>query len=73
MGDPVEMRYKESQERGTVINQLGYCINSYREAAASNDAKFDHIDLAEKEKVIINKIRNAKILVIFGRQENEEC
>ncbi|CAA7013871.1 unnamed protein product [Microthlaspi erraticum] len=52
VGDPVEMRFKESQERGTVINQLGYCINSYREAAASNDAKFDHIDLAEKEKVL---------------------
>uniref|UniRef100_A0A1J3CH11 Heat shock 70 kDa protein 14 n=1 Tax=Noccaea caerulescens TaxID=107243 RepID=A0A1J3CH11_NOCCA len=52
VGDPVEMRYKESQERGAVINQLGYCINSYREAAASNDTKFDHIDLAEKEKVL---------------------
>lgn len=52
LGDPVEMRYKESQERGTVIGQLGYCVNNYREAAVSNDPKFDHIDLEEKQKVI---------------------
>ncbi|KAJ4851009.1 hypothetical protein Tsubulata_033573 [Turnera subulata] len=51
-GDPVEERYKEYTERGTVIDQLAYCINSYREAAMSNDPKFDHIDLAEKQKVL---------------------
>lgn len=34
-----------------MIDQLTYCINSYREAALSSDAKFDHIDLAEKQKV----------------------
>lgn len=52
VGDPVEERYKESTERGSVIDQLVYCINSYREAAMSNDPKFDHIDLAEKQKVL---------------------
>ncbi|KAL8458191.1 hypothetical protein ACS0TY_035909 [Phlomoides rotata] len=51
-GDPIEERYKEHTERGTVIDQLIYCINSYREAALSSDAKFDHIDLAEKQKVM---------------------
>ena len=51
-GDPIEERYKECMERGTIIDQLIYCINSYREAAMSNDPKFDHIDLNEKEKVI---------------------
>ncbi|KAL0397065.1 UNVERIFIED_CONTAM: Heat shock protein 15 [Sesamum calycinum] len=49
-GDPIEERYKEHSERGSVIDQLIYCINSYREAAMSNDPKFDHIDLAEKQK-----------------------
>ncbi|KAG9129975.1 hypothetical protein Leryth_007091 [Lithospermum erythrorhizon] len=44
-GDPIEHRYKESTERGAVIDQLCYCINSYREAAMSNDPKFDHIDV----------------------------
>ncbi|KDP37205.1 hypothetical protein JCGZ_06261 [Jatropha curcas] len=51
-GDPIEERYKEHMERGSVIDQLGYCINSYREAAVSSDPKFDHIDLAEKQKVL---------------------
>lgn len=31
--------------------ELTYCINSFREAAQSKDAKFDHIDAADKEKV----------------------
>ncbi|CAH9052891.1 unnamed protein product [Cuscuta europaea] len=51
-GDPIEERYKEFTERGTVIDQLNHCINSYREVAMSNDAKFEHIELAEKQKVL---------------------
>lgn len=35
-----------------MIDQLVYCVNSYREAAMSSDVKFDHIDMAEKQKVI---------------------
>ena len=50
-GDPIEERYKEYTDRGSVIDQLVYCINSYREAAMSGDLKFDHIDMAEKQKV----------------------
>lgn len=34
-----------------MVDQLVYCINSYREAAMSSDPKFEHIDLAEKQKV----------------------
>ncbi|CAI0460991.1 unnamed protein product [Linum tenue] len=33
--DPIEHRYKESIERGSVIYQLGYSVNSYREAVVS--------------------------------------
>ncbi|KAJ1433931.1 Heat shock protein 70 family [Sesbania bispinosa] len=51
-GDPIEERYKEYMDRGTVIDQLIYCVNSYREAAMSNDPKFDHIDINEKQKVL---------------------
>ncbi|TKY64506.1 Heat shock 70 kDa protein 14 [Spatholobus suberectus] len=50
--DPIEGRYKEYMERGTIIEQFSYCINSYREAAMSNDPKFDHIDINEKQKVL---------------------
>ncbi|CAM8912955.1 unnamed protein product [Rhodiola kirilowii] len=51
-GDPIEERFKEVSERGTAIEQLVYCINSYREAAVSNESKFDHIEVAEKQKVL---------------------
>ncbi|KAL6996498.1 hypothetical protein U1Q18_006630 [Sarracenia purpurea var. burkii] len=51
-GDPIEERYKEYTERGSFVDQLVYCINSYREAAMSSDPKFDHIDLVEKQKVL---------------------
>ncbi|CAA6671718.1 unnamed protein product [Spirodela intermedia] len=51
-GDPIEERYKENHERGPVIDQLVYCINSYREAALLKDPKFDHIEIADKQKVI---------------------
>ncbi|GAA0155438.1 Hsp70 family chaperone [Lithospermum erythrorhizon] len=51
-GDPIEQRYKESTERGAVIEQLSYCINSYREAAMSNDLMLDHIDVVDKQKVL---------------------
>ncbi|KAG6482379.1 hypothetical protein ZIOFF_059010 [Zingiber officinale] len=51
-GNPIEERYKEWTERGPAIDQLVYCINSFRGAALSNDPKFDHIDIAEKQKVV---------------------
>lgn len=51
-GDPIEERYKEYEERGTIIEQFNYCIGSYREAAMSTDTKFDHIDINEKQKVL---------------------
>lgn len=51
-GDPIEDRHKEWTERGPAIDQLAYCINSFREAALSKDPKFEHIDIEEKQKVL---------------------
>lgn len=51
LGDPLESRQKEEELRGPAVMELTYCINSFREAAQSKDAKFDHIDAADKEKV----------------------
>ena len=51
IGDPIEARYKEWTERGSAVDQLVYCINSFREAALSNDQKFEHIEISEKQKV----------------------
>lgn len=50
-GNPMEESYKEYTERGPTTEQLAYCFNSYREAALSKDPKFDHIEVAEKQKV----------------------
>ncbi|KAJ7299180.1 hypothetical protein O6H91_Y285900 [Diphasiastrum complanatum] len=53
LGDPIEERQKEEEARGPAISELWYCISSFREAAHSNDPKFDHIDKTEKEKVMM--------------------
>ena len=53
VGGPIELRYRESEERGPALEQLVHCIRSFREAALSGDQKFDHIDIAEKQKVFI--------------------
>ncbi|KAG4125011.1 hypothetical protein ERO13_D10G071500v2 [Gossypium hirsutum] len=70
-GDPIEERYKEYMERGTVIDQLAYCINSYREAAMSNDPKFDHIELAEKQKVL-NECVEAEAWLREKKQQQDQ-
>lgn len=51
VGGPIEARYKEWMDRGPSIDQLAYCINSFRDAALSKDPKFDHIEMEEKQKV----------------------
>lgn len=51
MGDPLENRHKEEATRGKAVTDLAYCINSFREAALSQDTRYDHIDAAEKTKV----------------------
>ncbi|XP_023761841.2 heat shock 70 kDa protein 15 [Lactuca sativa] len=51
-GDPIEQRYKEHSERGSAVEQLLGVINAYRQAAASGDSKYEHIDLNEKQKVL---------------------
>ncbi|XP_058111130.1 heat shock 70 kDa protein 14-like [Magnolia sinica] len=69
-GDPIEVRYKENSERGPVIDQLAYCINSFREAALSKEPKFDHIDIAEKQKVV-NECGQAEAWLREKRQQQD--
>ncbi|KAK1416843.1 hypothetical protein QVD17_25960 [Tagetes erecta] len=52
IGDPIEHRYKEHSERGSNVDQLATYVNWYRQAAASGDPKYEHIDLSEKQKVL---------------------
>ncbi|GFP99671.1 heat shock 70 kDa protein 14 [Phtheirospermum japonicum] len=69
-GDPIETRFKEHTERGSVIDQLIYCINSYKEAAMSSDPKFDHIDLADRQKVL-NECLEAEAWVREKKQQQD--
>ncbi|XP_051180858.1 heat shock 70 kDa protein 15 [Lolium perenne] len=70
VGGPIELRYKESEERGSALEQLGYCIRSFREAALSNDQKFDHIDIVEKQKVV-NECSAAENWLLEKKQEQD--
>ncbi|KAI7748651.1 hypothetical protein M8C21_012451, partial [Ambrosia artemisiifolia] len=51
-GDPIEQRYKEHSERGSFVDQLANHVNWFKQAAASADPKYEHIDLSEKQKVL---------------------
>ncbi|KAG8053154.1 hypothetical protein GUJ93_ZPchr0001g31131 [Zizania palustris] len=70
VGDPVEGRYKEWMDRGPAVDQLVYCIDSFREAALSYDPKFDHIDLEEKQTVI-NECSEAEVWLREKRQQQD--
>lgn len=51
-GDPIEERYKEHSMRGPAADQFMYCIKNVTEAAVSNDPRFNHIEMEEKQKVV---------------------
>ncbi|KAI7745049.1 hypothetical protein M8C21_002250 [Ambrosia artemisiifolia] len=51
-GDPIEQRYKEYSEIGSNVDQLINFVNWYKQAAASSDPKYEHIDISEKQKVL---------------------
>ncbi|XP_008786326.2 heat shock 70 kDa protein 15-like [Phoenix dactylifera] len=69
-GDPIEERYKEWTERGPTVDQLIYCINSFREAALSKDPKFDHIDITDKQKVV-NECAEAETWLSEKKQQQD--
>ncbi|KAG4400146.1 hypothetical protein AAZX31_07G005600 [Glycine max] len=69
-GDPIDERYKEFMERGTIIEQFVYCINSYRQVAMSNDPRFEHIDINEKQKVINECVEAEKWFNEKQQQQN---
>jgi len=70
VGGPIEARYRESEERGPAIEQLAYCICSFREAALSSDPKFDHVDISEKQKVV-NECSGAETWLLEKKQQQD--
>ncbi|TQE04449.1 hypothetical protein C1H46_009969 [Malus baccata] len=72
-GDPIEDEgVKEHTERGTVIDQLAYCVNSYRKAAALNDAKFEHIHITDEQKLmVLNECVEAEAWLTENKQQHD--
>ncbi|AQK93137.1 Heat shock 70 kDa protein 14 [Zea mays] len=70
VGDPIEVRFKEWEIRGSAVSQLLYCIKSFREAALSKDQKFEHIDMSEKQKVI-SECSEAETWLMEKRQQQD--
>jgi heat shock protein 4 len=52
MGDPIVLRWKESEERPKAAAALREEINTYLTMAQSGDDKYSHIDEADKTKVV---------------------
>lgn len=71
LGDPIEERFKEEEARGPSIQMIHQCINSFRDAARSTDPIFDHIDVAEKQKVIA-ECNKAEEWIRDKRQQQEQ-
>jgi hypothetical protein len=59
MGDPLEERLRQDQDRPAAIQLLLQTITSFREAALSKDPKYDHIEAADKEKVRLADLSRA--------------
>lgn len=51
-GDPVNLKYKENEERPRAIKALRETINLYMSQATGGEDRFSHIEDSQKEKVI---------------------
>ncbi|WWC86432.1 uncharacterized protein L201_001309 [Kwoniella dendrophila CBS 6074] len=51
-GDPIVLRWKESEERPKAAASCREILNTYLNAAQSGDEKYSHIDQADLQKVI---------------------
>ena len=52
MGDPIVLRWKESEERPKAAAALRESLNLYLSMAQGGEEKYSHIDEAEKTKVV---------------------
>jgi heat shock protein 4 len=52
LGDPIVLRWKESEDRPKAAAALRESLNLYLNQAQSGDEKYSHIDEADKTKVV---------------------
>lgn len=58
MGDPIVLRWKESEDRPRAAAALRETLNTFLEMAQSGDDKYSHIDEADKTKVVSVTLHN---------------
>ena len=51
-GNPIETRYREADERSYHIGELQKTIEQFHNLATSGDVKYDHIESADRQKVV---------------------
>lgn len=52
LGDPITNRFKEAEQRLSVISQLRETINRYMSEATSTEEKYSHIDEKDKQSIV---------------------
>lgn len=52
MGDPIVLRWKESEDRPRAAAALREALNTYLTAAQGEEEKYSHIEESEKAKVV---------------------
>lgn len=52
MGDPIQLRWKESEDRPKASSELREVINTYLSQAQSGDEKYSHLPEADITKVV---------------------
>jgi heat shock protein 4 len=52
LGDPITMRFRESEERPRATSQLRETLNEYITQAVSGEERYSHIDEKEKQSVV---------------------
>jgi len=51
VGDPVQRRYQENERRGEYVGSFKQTLTHFQQLAQSTDAKYEHIEAEEREKV----------------------
>jgi heat shock protein 4 len=52
MGDPIQLRWKESEDRPKAASELREVLNTYLTAAQSGDEKYSHLPEEDINKVV---------------------
>ncbi|KAF7782951.1 hypothetical protein Agabi119p4_2327 [Agaricus bisporus var. burnettii] len=52
LGDPITFRYRETEDRQRSVAALRETLNNYMNQATSNDEKYAHIDVKDKESIV---------------------